>query len=81
MGLRHEITFNLVIGIDLKQICQLYIRVRNLHACHIQTFEDMVETHFWLSHPYFISLSKKLFAKNALIKACLTTNILKAKQF
>ena len=35
MGLRHEISFNPDIGPDLNQICWLYIRVRNLHACHI----------------------------------------------
>ena len=65
---------------DLKQIYRLYIRVRKLHACHICTFEDMVDTHFLLPHPYFTGLSKKLFARHALIKACLTTNILKPKQ-
>ena len=78
LGLRHEITFNSDIGLD-KQICQLYIRVHNLHACHICKFEDMVDTHFWPPHPYFTGLSKKLFARHALIKACLTTNILKPK--
>ena len=77
----HEITFNSDIGPDLKQICHLYICVYNLHACHICTFEDMVDTHFWPPHPHFIGLSKKLFARHALIKACLTTNILKPKQF
>ena len=30
LGLRHEITFNPNIGPDLKQICRLYIHVRNL---------------------------------------------------
>ena len=79
MGLRHEITFNADIGPDLKQICRLYIRVRNLQACHLRTFEDMVDTHFWPPHPYFTGLSKKLFARHALIKTCLTTNILKPK--
>ena len=74
LGLRHEITFNPDIGPDLKQICRLYIRVRNLAACHIRTFEDMVDTHFWPPHPYFTGLSKKLFARHALIKTCLTTN-------
>ena len=77
IGLRHEINFKPDIGWDLKQICQLYIRVRNLHACHIRTFEDMVDT----PHPYFTGLSKKLFARHALIKACMTTNILNPSQF
>ena len=79
MALQHEIIFNPDIGPNLKQICRLYIRVRNLHACHIRTFEDMVDTHFWPPHLYFTGLSKKLFARHALIKACLTTNILKPK--
>ena len=80
LNMRHEINFNLDISPYLKQICRLYIRVRNLHACHICTFEDMVDTYFWLPHPYFTGLSKKLFARHALIKACLTTNILKPSQ-
>ena len=79
LGLRHEITFNPDINLDLKQIYRLYIRVRNLHVCHIRTFEDMVDTHFWPPHPYFTGLSKKLFARHAFIKACMTTNILKPK--
>ena len=80
MGIRHEINFNPDIGSDLKQIYLLYIRVRNLHACHIYTFEDMVDTHFWPSHLYVKGL-KKLFDRHALIKSCMTTNILKPSQF
>ena len=33
LELRHEITVNPDIDPDLKQICRLYIRIRNLHAC------------------------------------------------
>ena len=65
MGLHHKINFNPDVGPDLKQVCRLYIRVKNLHACHIRIFDNMVDTHFWSPHPYFMGLSKKLFARHA----------------
>ena len=60
LGLTHEITFNPDIGPDLKEICRLYIRVRNLQACHIRTFEDMVDTHFWPPQGLFYRLIQKV---------------------
>lgn len=76
LKLKGSILFNLDKGPSFKQLIRLYFRVRDLHAHHIHTFEDMLDTHFWMPHHIFSTISQCTFDRHRLMKVAQTTNIL-----
>lgn len=76
LKLKGPILFNLDKGPSFKQLIRLYFRVRNLHAHHIRTFEDMLDTHFLRPHHIFSTISQCTFDRDRIMKVAQTTNIL-----
>ena len=49
-GVHNEIVFDVNKGPTLKQMIQIYYRIRNFHGYYMAIFEDMHNTNFW--RPY-----------------------------
>lgn len=76
LKLKGPILFNLDKGPSFKQMIRLYFRGHNLHAHHIHTFEDMLDTQFWQPHHIFSTISQHTFDRAHLMKVAQTTSIL-----
>ena len=70
MLIKKPILFNLDKGLDLKQVYQLYLRVGNLDAFHIQAFEDMMDTKVLNITSLLCKFIQKTFCLTQFNKGC-----------